>query len=473
VIGGARELSAPRPDSGRGISPARRTAYEVLRRTFEHGAWTDRAFASAAERHRLSGRDLGLARWLAYGAVKRRGTVDHLIGELSTRGPDELDAPVLAALRLGLYELLFSDAVPDHAAVDQAVELAKGGLGRVGRRRAEAGAGLANAVLRRAVREREPWLESLNDSTPEGAALAHSYPPWLARMWWSEVGPESARGLMKAMNEPAEVAFRVNSLRTDADQVIGRLRGDGVRVTRGGGGVLDPPESVVIEGGVGETGRAAIDSGFLVPQSRASQAVVSLLGPQPRERVLDVCAGPGIKSTQIAACLDDQGSVSAIELDPGRAREIEALCRRAGASCVGVTVADAALADLGDGYDRALVDPPCSDLGTLASRPDARWRKAPEQVERLADLQRTLLARAARALRAGGTLVYSTCTISARENQGVVAAVLGADPAVEADDLGTEHPALASPADSRFLETRPDRDRTAGFFIARLRRRER
>jgi 16S rRNA (cytosine967-C5)-methyltransferase len=454
------------------VSPARRAAYEVLRRTFEHEAWTDRAFHSAAERHRLEGRDLALGRRLAYGAVQRRGTSDHLIDAVAERPPERLDPPVLAALRLGIYELLYSRSVPAHAVVDQAVELAKGGAGGRKRRRREAAAGLANAVLRRIAREREALLSGLDDSTPEGAATAHSYPAWLARVWWRELGAESARAQMRAMNEPAETAFRVNTLRADPERLVAELQAAGGPVRRGSGDtILDPPEALVVEAGVGEAMRAAVADGLLIPQSRASQAVVAVLDPGPGERVVDSCAGPGIKTTQIAARIENRGDVAAFELDPARAAQVKELCARAGVSCASVTVGDAARVDLGDGYDRALVDPPCSDLGALASRPDARWRKSPEQVGRLAELQRTLLERAAGALRPGGIAVYATCTISADENEGVVSAVVASDPSLEVDQLGPAHPALAASGEPRALQTLPDRDGTAGFFIARLRRR--
>jgi 16S rRNA (cytosine967-C5)-methyltransferase len=230
------------------------------------------------------------------------------------------------------------------------------------------------------------------------------------------------------------------------------------------------PESTVPEGRWGEGLRARIEAGELVPQSRASQAVVALLDPQADERVLDLCAGPGVKSTHIAARMEGRGEILSVEINQARADEITALARKLGAGNVRPVVADATEADLGAGYDRVLVDPPCTDLGTLASRPDARWRKTAGDPERLAAIQTSILARGAEALRPGGTLVYSTCTISKRENEDAVGAVLAANPDLNADDLGAEHPALASSHDSRFLQTRPDRDQTDGFFIARLRR---
>jgi 16S rRNA (cytosine967-C5)-methyltransferase len=453
------------------VTPARRVAYEILRRTFEEGAWTDRAFTAAATREGLDGRDRAQARRLTYGAVQRRATTDHLVGVLAGRRGGKVDDAALAALRLGLYELLYSETA-DHAAVDQAVELAKQGIRRGGmpHARARAASGFVNAILRRAAAERDELLGSLDDSTPEGAAVAHSYPQWLVETWWSQLGTTEANLLMAAMNEPAETALRVNTLRAEAPAVAGELRAAGVQVEGpGDGSLLQPADGIVVDLATEAVG-ARIATGELVPQSRGSQAIVALLDPQPGDRVLDLCAGPGIKTTAIGARLRGKGSIRSIESDARRAGEIEQLCSRTGVGEASVTVADAAEADLGSDYDRILLDPPCTDLGTLASRPDARWRRGPADPERVAALQRRLLVRAARALAPGGTLVYSTCTISAPENEGVAAALETYASEVRPDELGSAHPRLASRADSRFLQLLPQRDRTTGFFCARFRR---
>ena len=273
------------------------------------------------------------------------------------------------------------------------------------------------------------------------------------------------------MDEPAETALRVNTMRTDRDVVLARLAdaGEAVEVPAAADPLLAPAEALVVAGPWGKALEKMLAEGELVAQARASQAVVALLDPQPGERVLDLCAGPGIKSTAIGARVGEGGEVRALELDPGRASQISELVERLGTRSVRPEVADAAVADLGEGYDRVLVDPPCTDLGALASRPDARWRKDADQAVRLAELQRAILVRATRALRAGGTLVYATCTISRAENEDVVEAVLDEVPGLRADELGGDHPTLASTHDARFLQTRPDRDGTDGFFIARLR----
>jgi 16S rRNA (cytosine967-C5)-methyltransferase len=461
------------------ISPARLLAYETIRATFELDAHAERAFRDGADERGLGGRERAQAQRLAFGAVQRRGTIDAALDRCVDRPLRALDPPVLAALRLGTYELLFADATPDHAAVDQAVELTK----RAGAAHA---AGLVNAVLRRVAREREALAEALlgDDSTPEVAAVAHSAPEWLARMWWEELGPDGARSLLAACNEPAELALRASTLVAERDSLLAELRGAGVDAAAPAGAwPLTASEQIVVAGRTGDAMPDLIAAGQLTPQSRGSAAVVEVLDPQPGEHLLDLCAGPGIKTGQIAARMGDRGEVISVESDAGRAEEVAAQARRLGLRSVTVIEADAAAsagasgagARLGEGFDRVLLDPPCSDLGALASRPDARWRKSPAAIERLVEEQARLLRNGLRALRPGGVLVYSTCTVSRRENEDQVAALLAAAeggevPSFVVEDLGARAPDLAAPADSRCLQVRPDRDRTTGFFICRLRR---
>ncbi len=452
------------------VSPARVLAFETIRATFEADAHTERFFREAADREGLGGRERAQAQRLAYGAVQRRGTADVAIERLAERSIRLLDPPVLAALRLGLYELLFADATPDHAAVDQTVELVKAGAGHA--------AGFVNAVLRRTVRERERLTAALlgDDSTPERAATAHSAPLWLAQMWWGELGAESARALLAACNEPAELAVRVNVLRADRTAALSGLRSDGVDARPAEGEwPLAAAEEIIVEGRGGDAIPRRIAAGELTPQSRGSAAVVELLDPRPGEHVLDLCAGPGIKTGQIAARMGDRGEVISFERDPARAAEVAAQADRLGLRNVTVIEADATAPAMPAGFDRVLVDPPCSDLGALASRPDARWRKSPKAIERLVELQAGLLAAGLELLRPGGTLVYSTCTISRREGEEQVAALEhaardGGVASFAVDDLGALAPGLASPHDRRCLQLRPDRDRTTGFFVCRLRK---
>ena len=448
-----RRADAGRPPSR--VTPARACAFAVVRRVFEQDAWADRALHAEARRLALDPREHALATQLAFGVVQRRATLDHLIEQLAARPVDRLQAPVLAALRLGMFQLVFLDRVPAHAAVAESVELAKPA--------SRGGAGLVNAVLRRAAREGRARVAALPDGTPGEAALRHSHPEWIARLWFAALGPEAARALMEAGNRAAEPALRANLLRTTAADLAARLPVPSRAAE-------DLPEGLVLEAPFDAFGSPLWEEGLFMPQSRAAMAVGRLLDPRPGERVLDLCAAPGAKTTHLAALMGDEGAVVAVERHPGRAKALARTAERMGARAVEVRTTDAAEPQEPGAYDRVLVDPPCSDLGTLAARPDARWRKAPGQPERLAVTQGRILRAGAAALKPGGTLVYSTCTISPAENEAVVQAFLAERPDFEADDLRTERPVWQHPRAPMFLQTLPHRDRTDGFFVARLRR---
>jgi 16S rRNA (cytosine967-C5)-methyltransferase len=422
---------------------------------FEQGAYADRALQTEARD--LDARDRALAMRLAYGAIQRRGTVDYLIERLADRPAAKLDAPLLAALRLGLYELLWLSGAPDHAVVADSVELAK--------TQSSAGHGLVNAVLRRAARQgATTLLGDLREDTPEHAAIAHSHPQWLARMWWKELGASDAVALMAYDNEPGELALRVNTLRADPASVA-----DGLGVSTH----TDPelPEALVLDGPFDLHSASAWSEGAILAQSRAAMLVARTLDPQAGERILDLCAAPGGKSTHIAALMGDKGEVRAVERNPARAAELRETAERLHARSVRVEIADAALArPEGAVFDRVLVDPPCSGLGTLQARPDLRWRATPQRISELAQTQAAILAAGAGALRPGGVLVYSTCTISALENERQIEAFLDRNPGFALDDLKYEQQIHTHPQAPKALLTMPHRDHTAGFFIARMRR---
>jgi 16S rRNA (cytosine967-C5)-methyltransferase len=385
------------------IAPARRAAYDVVRRVFEDDAYADRALASAVAG--LDDRDRALAQRLAYGTVQRMRTLDFGIDQLGKRPTRKLDAPVLASLRLGAYQLGFTDQA-EHAVVDDAVELVRAA-------RLERAVPFTNAVMRRLAQGFRGFVASL----PDGPVKL-SYPDWISEIFHRDFGADEALSLMRSQNAPPALEVRaVEPVGTPTD-IPGAYQVDTVDISR------------------------------MRPMSRASQLAALVVGSQDGERIVDLCAAPGGKTLML------RGEVTAVELHPGRAK---ALAESVGPNVHVVNVDARALDE--SGFDRALVDAPCSGLGVLARRPDLRWRARP-----LPELQLELLQAAAQRTKPGGTIVYSVCTLNADENEAVVDAS-----GLEIEPLTDEWPQYAHPKRPEFLLTRPDRDRTSGFFIARLR----
>ena len=397
------------------VSPARRVAYEVLLRVFEQDAYADRVFRSAAEG--LDERERAFAQRLAYGSVQRVRTLDHAIETLGKRPVRKLDPPVRAALRLGAYQLGYTDTAP-HAAANESVELVR-------RARLERAVPFTNAVMRRLA----AGIGELLAALPDGP-LKESYPDWVYETWVRDLGPPDALALMRAGNEPLETVVRL-------------VRGD------------PPGEPTDVPGAyrVDRVDDLAVAEGRIWPQSRGSQLAGLVVGSQDGERVLDLCAAPGGKTTML------RGDVTAVDLDPNRASELRANVALLGATNVTVVEADGTkLPPELEGFDRALVDAPCSGLGVLSQRPDLRWRARP-----LPELQLALLRSAAERVRPGGTIVYSVCTINADENEAIVDAS-----GLRVEPLGDEWPQFTHPRRPEFLLTLPHVHGTSGFFIARL-----
>ena len=399
------------------VSPARAAAYEVLLRVFEQDAYADRAFRSAAEG--LDERERAFAQLLAYGSVQRVRTLDHAIETLGRRPVRKLDPPVRAALRLGAYQLGWTETAP-HAAVNESVELVR-------RARLERAVPFTNAVMRRLADGIRPLLDTMREG-----ALKESYPDWIYETFVRVLGAEGAPELMRAMNAPLETVVRL----VDGDLPAGAE-------------TTDIPGAYRVE----RVDENLVASGRIWPQSRGSQLAGLCVDSVDGERVLYLCAAPGGKTGQL------RGEVTAVEIDAGRARELRDNLATMGRRDVTVVEADGtALPPELDGFDRALVDAPCSGLGVLAQRPDLRWRATP-----LPDLQLALLRSAAERVKPGGTILYSVCTLNPDECEAVVEAS-----GLRIEPLGEEWPAFAHPSRPEFLLTLPHVHGTSGFFVARL-----
>jgi 16S rRNA (cytosine967-C5)-methyltransferase len=440
------------------VSPARRAAYAALLRAASSRTHLDLTLSAVPELQRLDSRDAGLALELAAGTLKRRGTLDAVLQKHSAHPLGKVSPGAVAALRLGAYQLLYLDRVPAHAAVDESVALiAQEGAGT---------RGYVNAVLRRVSADGRSVLAELTAGDDPGAmALRHSYPLWLTQLFVKEFGA-LAGGLMEAGNVAPERCLRINPLGGGREVAVARLAAGGVKATPVEGFV----EAALIEGSPVER-TAAFRDGLVTPQSRGSQLAgrVAAESVKAGAAVADLCAAPGMKTAQLAAARPAR--LLAVEQDERRAADLRATLLRLHVEGAEVMVGDALeLPVEHDGaFDTVLLDAPCTGFGTLAARADLRWRRQPSDVGRLADLQLRLLRRAAALVRPGGALTYSVCTLTHAETLGVVDDLL-ADGSWALDDLGTQFPQFVHPERGGTLLTWPPRDRTSGFFVARLRR---
>jgi len=460
-----------RPEIKRGLRSraaptlTRLLALRVLERVQRAGAYADVLLHAQLSRSELSAPDRAFATELVYGTLRWRGRIDFCLQRVLDRDLDKLEPLVATALRLGAYQLLFSERVPVTAAVDESVRCVRAAG-------VERATGLVNAVLRRLAAEHDALpLPSLADDPLAHLIHALSIPEWIAARWLELFGPEEAAALARASNEAPPLCVRANVQRTSPAALLEELRErfpeaqpcriarDGIVLGRRGNPALDP----------------AFLSGRFTVQDEASQLVVALLDPQPGERVLDVCAAPGGKSTGIAERVGAEGCVLAIDRHVRRLDLIRRSARRLGLPAVRTLDRDVTrpLQDLpvAAGFDRVLVDAPCSGLGTLRRNADARWRVGPGDPARLAKIQRAILRNAAAALRPGGVLVYSTCTLLPEENEAVVDAFLRESKEFRPAEPASLPAGLAPVLDAQGrLRCLPHRHDTDGFFAARLER---
>lgn len=447
-----------------GPTAPRMIAIRVVERVQRAGAYADLALHHALVQSNMPPADRALATELVYGTLRWRGRLDYLLSQALERDLSKLEPFVVSALRVGAYQLCFSDRIPATAAVDEAVRCVRAlGLERA--------TGLVNAVLRRIAREGSSFaLPALAEDPLAHLIHACSMPEWLAKRWLEAYGPEEAAKLASSMNEAAPVTVRVNRTKASRDALLPELR------TRFPEAVAcrHAPDGIVL-GRRGDVGQdAAFLAGLISPQDEASQLVVHWLDPQPGERILDVCAAPGTKTAAIAERLAGQGQVLALDRHERRLGLIGRGLRRLELGGVAVAERDAtkSLADLVEQvglFDRILVDAPCSGLGALRRNPDARWRVRPEDLPELAKTQRALLESAATALRPGGVLVYSTCTVTPEENEAVLRGFMATRASwriAPREDAPESLRGLIG--EDGFLRLQPHRDDTDGFFAARL-----
>jgi 16S rRNA (cytosine967-C5)-methyltransferase len=392
------------------ISPARKIAYEVLRRVEAEGAYASDVLHAELSA-RVKGEDAGLATELVMGVLRWRRLLDFLLERHLKKPVARLDLPVALALRIGLYQLRFLQRIPARAAVNESVELVKNA-------RKTSAATLVNAVLRRAANEAQvPAAQFIPQEAPaaERLAILHSHPTWMVERWLKRIGDEQTIALLEANNRAPRLSCALHHV-ARRDEVFAALQRAGLRVERGN--IL---QSAFAVSDGSPTRTQAFREGAISIQDEASQTVPLLLDTQPGDRVLDLCAAPGGKTPPLARAAGARGIVVAADRHAHRLRAMREQFKRLALAGVRLVELDAASAlPFGILFNRILVDAPCSGTGTLARHPEIRWRLQPQQLAEFHSLQAALLSSALQQLAPGGRLVYSTCSVEPEENEQVV-----------------------------------------------------
>jgi 16S rRNA (cytosine967-C5)-methyltransferase len=446
------------------VSPARQAAYQILRRVDAGRGfavdWLQGPLASA-----LADADQRLATEMVMGVLRWRGALDFELERLSGKPFKYFDPEIVTILRLGIYQIGFLARVPRYAVVNEAVELAK----QAGKRSAT---GLVNAVLRKCqaglIKFDARGQSSLGTESSE--YVRRAVPPWLWERWVQNFGPGATMALVRASLMPPPVTLRVTEAAGTAEEIRQNLAAETITARLGR---LARRALVVESGNVLES--STLREGHVQIQDEASQLVGELVAPQPGQRVLDLCAAPGIKTRQLAEVLG-AGTLVAADLSARRLRAAVKLLHRQAPSVGVYWVRLDATRELPFGvkFDRILVDAPCSGTGTLARNPEIKWRLQPKDIPRLAQMQAEILRRGLEVLAVGGRLVYSTCSFEPEENEQVVESVLEQMPGcrlASREQLCGEFARLSSLFDARgYFRTRPDLHAMDGFFAVVINR---
>lgn len=457
---GIRKRSAPAGSIDRRAGIAvRRTAIEIVRRVGEDGAFADVLLGHHIDAFEPA--DRRLLTLLVLGTIAWQGRIDYELERLSNRAVSQIAPAILAILRVGLFQLRFMDRVPRHAAVDTAVEIAKHNVDTA------RAAGLINAVLRRAATI-SIGLPPRHKDQVGYLAIAWSHPRWLVEKFIEWFGSDQAARLMAANNAAAPNVIRLNLARGTHDELLTRLRGEGLEPADGG--IL--PETVILRSAVG-IGPSFSSSGLYYVQSESSQWIARLLAPTPGAVIVDCAAAPGGKASHLAELAGPKGRVIALDIN-----HAGVLRARKSALTLGHRNIDFVCADLtaatpfrAGQFEFVMLDAPCTGLGTLREHPEIRWRLKPDDPARMGQVQLRMLTQAAGLLRPGGAIVYSVCSLAPEEGPHVIGGFLGQHPEFAIERKPDVHPALADELQSDgALVTRPDLDGRDGFFAVRLKR---
>jgi 16S rRNA (cytosine967-C5)-methyltransferase len=443
---------------------AREAALDVLVRVEEIQSYSNLLLNQTLQKHALERADAALATELVYGTIGRLNTLDFFLERFVAKGLNKLEPWVKCLLRLSLYQLMYLERVPDHAAVSEAVNMAK-------RRGHQGISGMVNGVLRNVLRNKEQLVLPSQLGDKKRIALTHSHPEWLVARWIKQFGPELTEQICAANNEAPHVSIRTNTMLHSRRELLELLQASGIQAEASG----LAPAGILVRG----AGNMAMDprfqQGAFSIQDESSMLVAEAVDPKPGMKVLDCCAAPGGKTAHIAEKMNDKGSIRACDLHAHKQKLIDDQARRLGLDSIHTLVADATMLDehfADKSFDRILLDAPCSGLGVIRRKPDLKWAKQESEIEEVRKLQSSILEHVHRLLKPGGILVYSTCTLEYEENEGQVRGFLAQHKDFSLEPFPSEAFAGSGIPEetlaSGMLQIYPHEFHSDGFFIARL-----
>ncbi|MCQ2560236.1 MAG: 16S rRNA (cytosine(967)-C(5))-methyltransferase RsmB [Clostridia bacterium] len=435
---------------------ARELALRVLKEVEQKQGYANLVLEQALKQidGEMEQKERALATELTYGTLRRLNSLDWILEQFMSKGLAKQTFWLRNILRLALYQIYYLDKIPDFAAVNEAVQQAK--------KHANPGAAkFVNGVLRNIIRQKDE-LSFPRQNPEEFLALEYSHPLWLVRRWIGQFGWEEAETLCRANNQTARLTLRTNTLKINRAGLLKELEKEGWQVQA----ASYAPEGIIVQKALTPLAElSAFKQGWFQVQSESSMLAALALAPELGSRVLDLAAAPGGKTTHLAQIMQNQGEIWALDIYEHKLALLEANCRRLGISCVHSLLQDATSLPWKEEFDYILADLPCSGLGVLRHRPEARWYKSEKQIQELTGLQRKILEQAVKALKPGGVLVYSTCTISPEENQEQIAGLLRDYPFLKEEVLP-----LSWAAEQSQIQLLPHVQGTDGFFIARIKK---
>lgn len=443
---------------------ARETALKILYQINEKGAYSNISINHYLEEYEPKEIDKAFITELVYGTIKWKLKIDYIIEQFSSVRIKKISPWILNILRLGVCQLLFTDKIPESAACNESVNLAK----RYGH---AASSRYVNAVLRNIARGSSTIRYPAKDEEYEQyLSVYYSHPQWMVREWLGRFGQEFTESLLEVNNRVPEFTVRVNLLKVSKEQFMEHLNELGMQAAPG----KYIEEAVTVQNPSSIFKTDAFTKGYFQVQDESSMLVAKVLDPKPGELVMDMCSAPGGKATHIAQLMGNQGKVVARDVHQHKVKIISDAAKRLGLDIIRTEVFDATQVDqeyMGMA-DRVLVDAPCTGLGIIRRKPDIKWARNTEDKEEIIKLQSAILDNSARCVKPGGVIVYSTCTIEREENEDVIYQFLHRNQAYEPVDVSRLLPeGLHKPTASQgYIQLFPNIDRTDGFFIAKMRR---